>query len=269
MSEKILIFIPAYNCEKQIVRVLKQFDSEVLNYITEIIVINNRSTDNTESAVENYAKENSSVPVKLLRNNENYSLGGSHKVAFQYAQDNKFDYVIVLHGDDQGDIHDMIPLIKKGMHRKYDSLLGSRFEKQSKLVNYSKFRIMGNKVFNAFISVMVGKRITDLGSGLNMYKTEYLRSKFYLTFPNNLTFNVYLLLYGIFSKSKFRFFALSWREADQVSNAKLWKQSTEILKLTLQYVFSKKKIFGVKNNSFSKIDYSYEIICDNTTKEII
>ncbi len=49
--DKILVFIPAYNCENQIIRVLEQFDSEVLEYISEIIVVNNRSTDNTEMMV--------------------------------------------------------------------------------------------------------------------------------------------------------------------------------------------------------------------------
>ena len=58
MREKILVFIPGYNCEKQIVRVLKQFDETVLKYIDEIIFVNNRSTDNTEKAVLDYKKEN-------------------------------------------------------------------------------------------------------------------------------------------------------------------------------------------------------------------
>ncbi|MDD3415388.1 MAG: glycosyltransferase family 2 protein [Lachnospiraceae bacterium] len=263
MKEKILLFIPTYNCEKQIARVLRQVDDEVLDYITEVIVINNRSQDKTEDEVIRFAEENTQVPVKLLRNRDNYSLGGSHKVAFQYAKDNGFDYVIVLHGDDQGDIHDLLFWIKKGKHRKYKSLLGSRFEKKSTLVNYSRFRIIGNYVFNIFISTMAGKRLTDLGSGLNMYQTEYLKSGFYMTFPNNLTFNVYMLLYGLYSKSQFHFFPLCWREEDQVSNAKLWKQSTQILQLTMQYVFTKDKLFGVQKNEFSEIEYTYDVIHEN------
>ena len=49
--DKILLFIPAYNCEKQIVRVLGQLDPTIMRYITEVIVVNNRSTDHTEEAV--------------------------------------------------------------------------------------------------------------------------------------------------------------------------------------------------------------------------
>ena len=43
---------------------------------------------------------------KVVRNRENYNLGGSHKVAFDYAVAQGFTHVIVLHGDDQADIAD-------------------------------------------------------------------------------------------------------------------------------------------------------------------
>ena len=37
---KILVFIPMYNCENQIGRVIDQFTDEVKNYINEVIIIN-------------------------------------------------------------------------------------------------------------------------------------------------------------------------------------------------------------------------------------
>ena len=70
-KDKILLFIPGYNCEKQIVRVLKQLDKKVMKYISEIIYVNNLSTDNTEQVVLDYKKK-SKLPIKILRNKENY-----------------------------------------------------------------------------------------------------------------------------------------------------------------------------------------------------
>lgn len=255
MANKTLIFIPMYNCEKQIPRVLAKIDAEVFEYVSEVIVVNNRSTDKSEEAVLNFKKENPNANIKLLRNRENYSLGGSHKVAFNYAIKNGFDYVIVLHGDDQGDIHDLLPYLKDGSAYKFDSFLGSRFEKESKLVNYSGFRIFGNKVFNLFMTAMLCRKITDLGSGLNMYSTEYLKNGFYMYFINTLTFNVYMLIYGVYSKSDFKFFPLTWREEDQVSNAKFFKQSIEILKIVFRYVANPKKTFAQNENEYSKTEY--------------
>ena len=44
MPERFLVFIPAYNCEKQVPRVLNQLlDRQVAAMVTECIVVNNRS----------------------------------------------------------------------------------------------------------------------------------------------------------------------------------------------------------------------------------
>ena len=52
MKDRILLFIPAYNCEKQIIRVLGQLDRDIMKYITEVIVVNNQSTDSTQEVVK-------------------------------------------------------------------------------------------------------------------------------------------------------------------------------------------------------------------------
>ena len=257
---KILLFVPMYNCEKQIVRVLAQINNDVLGVIDQVLIVNNRSTDNGEAAVISYAQSHPELPIKLLRNDANYGGGGSHKIAFNYAIENGYDYVIVLHGDDQGNIADIIPYIKSGEAMKCDAFLGSRFSKGSKLVNYSKFRIFGNRIFNAFMTVTLGKRITDLGAGLNMYSVRFLSSRFYMGFINSLTFYVYLLIYIVYSKASFRFFNLTWREDDQVSNAKFFRQSMEILKITMRYVFHRNKMFVEMDNEFASIEYKSETI---------
>ena len=42
--EKLLVFIPAYNCEKQVTRVLSQLlDQRIAPWVGECIVVNNRS----------------------------------------------------------------------------------------------------------------------------------------------------------------------------------------------------------------------------------
>ena len=74
---RVLLFIPAYNCEKQVVRVLDQLDEGVRPWISRVLVVNNRSTDGTEQAVQDWMVRHPEVPLVLLRNDANYSLGGS------------------------------------------------------------------------------------------------------------------------------------------------------------------------------------------------
>ena len=259
---RILIFIPMYNCEKQIPRVIDRIVAlgEAQKRFAGVLVVDNRSRDGSVRAASE-AIRRLSIPARVVQNRENYSLGGSHKVAFALALEEGYDAVAVLHGDDQGDITDLVPQLP--LLEQYDSVLGSRFARGSRLVNYSGFRIFGNRVFNLLTSVCTGRRITDLGAGLNLYRTEYLRSRFYLPFPNDLTFNVYLLLYGAYSGSRFCFFPLSWREEDQVSNAKLFAQTKRTLGLLVSYVFARKRLFGQTDNRYSRIDYRCDIVAEH------
>ncbi len=252
----ILLFIPAYNCEKQIVRVLDSLDEKVMAYISEVIVVNNRSTDGTEEAVKEYQRTHTYLPLKLLRNGDNYGLGGSHKVAFSYALKHKFDYIIVLHGDDQGDIHDFLPVLKKEIYRGYDCVLGARFMLQSRLEGYSLFRTVGNIVYNFLYAIGVKQRVFDLGSGLNMYDVKMLRDKYYLRFPDNLMFNCTMLLASSYYNQTIRFFPISWKETDQVSNVKMASQSLKTLELLFNYIDMPTSIRGeYREVSISKYEY--------------
>ncbi|MBQ8527274.1 MAG: glycosyltransferase family 2 protein [Lachnospiraceae bacterium] len=242
MDKKMMLFIPAYNCEKQIVRVLAQLDEEVLPYFEEILVVNNRSTDQTEKAVLDYLKENPSLPVKLMRNDDNYGLGGSQKMAFGYAVDHGYDYVCMLHGDDQGDIHDFIPMLEKKIYQKHDCVLGARFMRGSRLEGYSTFRTFGNVVYNFIFAFITRQRIFDLGSGLNMYSTEMLKDRFFEKFPDNLMFNYVMILASHYYKHDIIFYPVSWREDDQVSNVKMMNQAINVLKMAFSYMFNKEVI---------------------------
>ena len=267
MKDKILLFIPCYNCEKQIVRVLDKIDDKFVNYISEILIINNISTDNTEKCISDYIENtNSKIKLTLITNNENYNLGGSHKVAFSYAKNNKFDYVIVIHGDDQGDINDIYQYLESGEYKNYDCLLGARFMKGSKLIGYSKFRTFGNIIYNTIFSILLPKNIKDLGSGLNMYNVKIFENEFYIKFPDQLTFNYCMIMASKSFKHKMRFFPISWRETDQVSNVKMTKQAFSVLCMLIKYFFLRKKFLSSEMRNKIIENYDYKVIKQHENK---
>ena len=260
---KILLFIPMYNCEKQIVRVLGQLDSRIMEYISGVIVVNNRSTDDGEYVAVSFAKSHPELPIKILRNDENYGLGGSHKVAFQYAIDHEYDYVIILHGDDQGRIADFLPLLESGEYTKHDCCLGARFMKGSKLIGYSKLRIWGNYGFNLLFSMAVHKSVKDLGSGLNLYKVDTLRDGYFMKYPDTLYFNDLMILASCYYKQDMLFYPISWREEDQVSNNKLWSFSCSLLKMLWNYTKNKKQYLEQDMRTKKIEKYTAEVIWQN------
>jgi len=233
---KILVFIPAYRCEAQITRVLDQFDRDTQRLFDTVMVLDNRSPDGTlQVAASHGVRKFTDCHFLACLNQDNYGLGGSHKVAFRYGLEHGFDYLVVLHGDDQADIRDLGPILSAGIPSDIDCLLGSRFMQGSKLKGYSKFRTFGNVIYNLLFSLVAWRGIKDLGSGLNLYKLSTFRDFYYEKFPDDLTFNYVMLLGSYHRRQNVKFFPISWREEDQRSNVKLFQQAFKVLGLLGRY----------------------------------
>lgn len=235
---KVIVIVPSYNCAPQIPRVLAGFDEKLLNRIAEVVVVNNHSTDDTVAAALKAAKKIGSSKIKVCTNKENVSLGGSHKVGFFYGKKVGAEYVAILHGDNQAEtqeLHNMLDIIEADP--KVDAVLGSRFMKGSKLKGYDWKRIWGNRVLNVAYSILMFRKTKDLGSGLNIFKLSALDDDTVINFGDDLGFNFDLLLYLYTSGAKVVFTPITWKEEDQVSNARNVKVAKLAAKRLLKWRF--------------------------------
>ena len=260
-AESILFFVPMYRCAPQIPRVIAQFEAlSDLGVRHGVLCVDNRSPDDTLNAAQAALEASSVVAKWLVRNNDNYGLGGSHKVAFDFARQHGFDYVVVLHGDDQGSIADLLPLIRRGEHREVDALLGARFMAGARLDGYSTFRTFGNHVINLVFSLIAGRRLYDLGSGLNLFRRAAFDTGFHRRFGDDLTFNYYLI-FGMADRGlRLRFFPIHWREDDQISNVKLFSQARRTLGLAWRRMTAPKAFATEEHRLMPRADYPFTII---------
>jgi len=260
-ASKILVFVPAYRCENQVKRVIAQFDDHVQRWVDTVIIVDNRSPDGTlEAAIDSVQSHITRCNAIVWRNENNYGLGGSHKAAFRYAIEHGFDHLVVLHGDDQADIHDLVPWLERGAHHDVDCLLGARFMPGSRLQGYSLLRTVGNRVYNMLFSIVAMRRIFDLGSGLNMYRLAAFREFYYKPFPDDLTFNYLMLLASYHRRQAVKFFPISWREEDQRSNVKLFRQAVKVLGLLGGYCLQRERFLKQDLRVTPFDEYSGEIV---------
>jgi glycosyltransferase involved in cell wall biosynthesis len=260
VAAKILVFIPMYKCAAQIPRVIAQLDEASFELIDKVILVDNGSPDGTIDAARAALASWPIDRYAILRNRQNYSLGGSHKVAFNYALDHGYSHVIVFHGDDQGNIQDLWGPIRAGDHQRYDCLLGARFMKGSSLKGYSPFRIFANYISNGLFSIATQRVITDLGSGLNLYAMLALASRRYLRYSDTLNFNHFMLLGSIAAGDRVRFVPISWREEDQVSNVQLTRFARLTMMVLLSYVFARRSLLERDHSARRDGIYEFDLM---------
>jgi glycosyltransferase involved in cell wall biosynthesis len=256
---RLMLFIPMYNCAPQIRRTLGQLTPELQKRFAEVFVLDNGSTDGGPEVVRDMAMHLSHTTVHVARNTDNYGLGGSHKVAFQRCIDEAYDGLVVFHGDDQGHLADLMDVLDDFVPG-VDCVLGARFMQGSELSGYAPHRIAANVVFNGIFSAITFSTLWDLGSGLNFYTRTFLERGLWRKCADDLTFNYYLILQTASAPDvRVQFVPISWREDDQVSNAKLFSHGRKMLRIIGQFMRARRTFLEKDHSDFTGTR-SYEIL---------
>lgn len=250
-----MVVIPAYNCSKQIGRVIGSFDGELLKRVYRVAVFNDKSKDETEAAAARVIeKKKGEKKIWLYTNDQNRGLGGTHKAGYLLAKKLGCTHMAIVHGDDQAEtkeLNNLIEAVEKD--RQIGAVLGSRFMKGSRLEGYSKTRIIGNKLLNWLFTVVTMRETLDLGSGLNLFSLEAFNEKDFPSLGDGLTFNVDLLLLMYQRGVKIKFIPITWKESDQISNAKIFKVGSKIMRSLVRWRMGRKDFVVNNNYSFHEV----------------
>lgn len=92
----------------------------------------------------------------------------------------------------------------------------------------------------------------DLGSGLNLFRVSDLSDHRYLKFGDTMTFNIDLLLDYFRKKTPIIFVPISWKEEDQISNARNLNIGFTAIKKLLYWRFGKKQTYNNRSASYYK-----------------
>lgn len=152
---KILVIIPAYNEEKNIVRTVTNLKEQCPD--VDYIVINDCSKDSTEKVLKDNNYNYISLPVNL-------GIGGGIQTGYKYAVENDYDIAIQFDGDGQHDAGYINKLIKPIIEGKADMAIGSRFI-ENEGFQTSFMRRLGIKILKILLKIFCKQNITDATSG--------------------------------------------------------------------------------------------------------
>ena len=148
----ISFFVPCYNEEQNIAKTLGKIISSVnktpLSY--EIIVVNDKSEDQTKDAILEFIKMNPGLPIRMQDNKVNLGLGRNNiDIAFM-AQGNHY---MLVNGDNAEPEETLDAILAEvGKADMVIPFLGNRD-------NRSSFRIFTSKVFTFLINIISGYKI--------------------------------------------------------------------------------------------------------------
>src|SRR5512142_1917562 len=101
MSDKIAIYIPAYNAAATLPLVLDRIPRPLKERAAEVLVIDNCSADHTYLVALGYKQLHGVKNLEIIRNADNVGYGGSQKIAYRRFIERGYQCVAMLHGDAQ------------------------------------------------------------------------------------------------------------------------------------------------------------------------
>lgn len=175
-SNRVAIFVVAYNAEKHIELVLQRIPEFVAKNLAEIYIIDDSSADQTVQAAKKLAWPAEYAPLRIYRTPYNQGYGGNQKLGYTYAVQRNFDVVILLHGDGQyapESLPDIIASYQEGP----DAVFGSRFLKkgQARKGGMPLYKWMGNRILTAIQNRLLGSKMSEMHSGYRSYRVNALR----------------------------------------------------------------------------------------------
>lgn len=158
---KIFAVLPAYNESGKVGRVVGKIRAAGFN--GEIVVVDDCSSDDTSLEAEK-------AGARVLRHSKNRGVGAAIRTGIQFGLNKEFDICVILSADDQHEPEEMNRVVSPVIDDKYDFIQGSRRLKGGRVVNDRLFRKTTTWFYSIFMSIMVGRRITDATNGFRAFR---------------------------------------------------------------------------------------------------
>jgi glycosyltransferase involved in cell wall biosynthesis len=149
----IRVIIPAFNEEASIGLVLK----DVPEFVKEIIVVSNNSTDQTESVAKKYGA------TVLSEHRRGYGFACLKGMDYVSKLKESTDVIVFLDGDYSDYPEELSKIVNPILKDEYDFVIGARVKHLREKGSMTFPQIFGNWLATFLMRIMYGAKYTDLG----------------------------------------------------------------------------------------------------------
>ncbi len=173
---KLSIIIPVFNEGKTIRAVLKNVLRVNFGDVkTEIIVVNDGSSDNTESEINKQKAESNRLIV--INHERNSGKGAAVRTGIKHATG---DYIIIQDADHEYNPED-IPVLLKALKNNKSVVYGTRLKRMPHLSNEERttrflMHYVGNRFLSLITSVLYGQWLTDMETCYKLFPRSEVKN---------------------------------------------------------------------------------------------
>ena len=166
---KTLLIIPTYNEANNILKVLDEVLSLNIDHL-DVLIVDDNSPDGTADIVKKYSLNHSNIFLKEREGK--LGLGTAYIAGFEYAIENKYDYVFEMDADLSHDPK-VIPEFLKAIEEA-DLVIGSRYLTGVNVINWPLMRLFISVMASKYTRIITGLPVHDCTSGFKCFRREVL-----------------------------------------------------------------------------------------------
>lgn len=167
---RVLICIPTYN-EAENIRALV-FAIARLNLAYDILVIDDSSPDGTAQIVQDQKRYQTNL--SLINRSARAGLASAYRTGFEYGLARNYDIIGQMDADFSHHPSMLIEVDRLIRTGKYDFLVGSRYVKGGKILNWSRWRQAISRFGSYYVRRILDLPLQDLTGGFNFWSRQTL-----------------------------------------------------------------------------------------------
>ena len=237
-KKKIVIVLPAYNAASTLLATYNEIPFDIVD---EVLLVDDNSTDNTVEVAKQLGIKH------IIKHENNLGYGGNQKSCYNKALELEADIVIMLHPDYQYTpklIHSMSYLIANDV---YQVVIGSRILGKGALKGGMPiYKYVANRFLTFFQNVLMNQKLSEYHTGYRAYSKEVLTKINYNQNSDDFVFdNQFLaqIFYNGFEIAEITCPTKYFEDASSINFSRSVKYGLGVMKTSLQYFFSKMKIY--------------------------
>jgi len=201
-SKKVAVFVVAYNAETHLELLIERIPRQLLLLITEIIIIDDSSTDLTYK-VATHIKENRHYQnFNVYRTPFNRGYGGNQKLGYLYCIEKNYDIVVLLHGDGQY-APEYLPKVLAAFNEDTSAVFASRMINKTQALRGGMplYKWFGNQILTSIENKLLGTHLSEFHTGYRAYRVSALRNIPFVHNSDDFHFDTEIIIQLLATKS--------------------------------------------------------------------